>query len=43
MSLSIDATSADQTQSGLARLDPAYALAANLAERHLLGYLMLND
>ncbi|ELF1012287.1 MULTISPECIES: DnaB-like helicase N-terminal domain-containing protein [Pseudomonadaceae] len=43
MSLSLDATSADYTQSSLARLDPAYALAANLAERHLLGYLMLND
>lgn len=42
MSLSLDATSVDHTRSGLARFDAAYALAANLAERHLLGYLMLN-
>ncbi|WP_165671519.1 hypothetical protein [Metapseudomonas otitidis] len=43
MSLSLDATSVDNTRSGLARFDPVYALAANLAERHLLGCLMLND
>lgn len=42
MSLALDATSADQTRRGLIRLDPAYALAAQIAERHLLGYLMLN-
>ena len=42
MSLSLDATSADHTRPGLIRLDTAYALAAHLAERHLLGYLMLN-
>lgn len=42
MFLALDATSADQTRRGLIRLDPAYALAAQIAERHLLGYLMLN-
>ena len=42
MSLSFDATIAAQANPGLIRLDPAYALAAHLAERHLLGYLMLN-
>jgi len=43
MSLVLDATSADQTCRGLIRLDSAYALAAHLAERHLLGYLILNN
>ncbi|HCL4246421.1 TPA: hypothetical protein N2C49_006405, partial [Pseudomonas aeruginosa] len=42
MSLPLDANPAAQTSPGLIRLDPAYALAAHLAERHLLGYLMLN-
>jgi len=42
MSPSFDATIAAQTNPGLIRLYPAYALAAHLAERHLLGYLMLN-
>lgn len=42
MSLSLDSTHASQTGTGLIRLDPAYVLAAHLAERHLLGYLMLN-
>ncbi|MDA3297927.1 hypothetical protein KKQ60_28955 [Pseudomonas aeruginosa] len=42
MSLPLDANHTAQTSPGLIRLDPTYALAANLAERHLLGYLMLN-
>jgi|GEM_PF-1312357 len=42
MSPSLDSTHASQTGTGLIRLDPAYVLAAHLAERHLLGYLMLN-
>ena len=39
MSLALDSA---LTSPSLIRLDPAYALAAHLAERHLLGYLMLN-
>ncbi|NMY53050.1 DnaB-like helicase N-terminal domain-containing protein [Pseudomonas sp. WS 5011] len=42
MSLLLDTNHIAQTNPGLIRLDPAYALAAHLAERHLLGYLMLN-
>ncbi|MFN3769396.1 MAG: DnaB-like helicase N-terminal domain-containing protein [Ectopseudomonas guguanensis] len=42
MSLPLEAHQTAQTSLGLIRLDPAYALAAHLAERHLLGYLMLN-
>ena len=42
MSLLLDTNHIAQTNPGLTRLDPAYALAAHLAERHLLGYLMLN-
>lgn len=42
MSLPLEANQTTQTSPGLIRLDPAYALAAHLAERHLLGYLMLN-
>lgn len=42
MSLPLEANQTAQTSLGLIRLDPAYALAAHLAERHLLGYLMLN-
>lgn len=42
MSLPLDANRTSQPSPGLIRLDPAYALAAHLAERHLLGYVMLN-
>ena len=42
MSLPLDANRTSQPSPGLIRLDPAYALAAHLADRHLLGYVMLN-
>lgn len=42
MSLLLDTNHIAQANPGLIRLDPAYALAAHLAERHLLGYLMFN-
>lgn len=42
MSLAFDASATAQCGHGLARLDLAYAQAAHLAERHLLGYLLLD-
>lgn len=42
MSLTIEVPAVEEANVGLSLLDPTYALAANLAERHLLGYLMLN-
>lgn len=42
MSLPLDSAIAARATHGLISLAPSYALAACTAERHLLGYLMLN-
>lgn len=43
MSITIEGPKVTTNDRKLSSLDSAYAVAANLAERHLLGYLMLNN